>query len=166
MAATPQIADFTNVKDTTEGSFRPRAIPDGDYVAKVTAVEDHTSKAGNKGWVFTLVIESVARASYPYYCTLDEKSLWKVRNLFVGAGMTVPAKRVKIDPNKLVGKRVGVATIQEEFNDKIKSSIDAVFPVSDVQTVTAGGKKAAAASDDADDADDAPADEDLDIEEI
>lgn len=164
MAATVLVADFTNVKDDTEGGFRPRQVPDGDYRAKIVKVDDHTSKAGNKGWVFTIVLEAYARSLYPYYVTMDEKSLWKARNLFIAAGMAVPKKKVRVDPNKLVGKTIGVAMISEEYNDKWKSSVDATFPASDVQGNAKGNSSGDTGS--ADEVDEPTDDDDVDIEEI
>lgn len=170
MVATPQVVDFTNVKDGGDGVFRPRVVPDGDYRATITGVEDHTSKAQNKGWVFTIVLEGRSQGRYPYYVTTDEKSAWKLRNLLIAAGMSVPAKKVKVDVNKLINKSIGVAMITEEFNDREKSVVDAVFPASDIQTASSsggsksGGSKASSSADEDDDT--AGDDEDLDIEEI
>lgn len=158
------VADFTNVKD--DGQFQPRRVPDGDYRAKVTAVDDHTSKAGNKQWVFTIVLEGRSRATYPYYCGFAEKEVWKIRNLLIAAGLTVPKKKVKVNPNTLVGKTIGVAMESEEFNDKWKSVVQATFPASDVQGTPASSSSAGDDSD-VDEVDDsAPEDEDVDLEEI
>lgn len=167
MVATPQVMDFTNVKDDNEGGFRPRHVPDGDYRAKVTKCEDHKSKTGNPMWVFTIELEGHSRASYPYYVAFEEKQAWKIRNLLIAAGMTVPKKRVRIDPTKLIGKTIGVAMEGEEFNDKMKSVIAATFPASDVQTSGSASKNSSSsAADDTDDVDDTTSDEDLEIEDI
>jgi hypothetical protein len=168
MAATPQVMDFTNVKDDVEGGFRPRHVPDGDYRAKVTAVDDHTSKTGSKMWLFTIVLEGHARASYPYYVAFEEKQAWKIRNLLIAAGLAVPKKKVRVDPTKLLNKTIGVAMEGEEYNDKMKSVIAATFPASDVQGTpkSSGSKDSSGDVDDADDVDDTADDADLEIEDI
>jgi hypothetical protein len=162
VVATTQVADFTNVRDDTDG-FRPRRVPDGDYRAKVTKVEDHTSKkTGNKQWVFTIVLEGRSRSSYPYYCGFAEKELWKIRNLLIAGGLTVPKKKVRVNPNTLVNKTIGVAMEAEEFEGKWKSTIMATFPASDVESTPSSSSS----DDDAEDVDDATDDEDVEIEEI
>lgn len=163
--ATPQVIDFTNVKDDTEGGFRPRHVPDGDYRAKVVKVEDHKSKTGNPMWLFTIELDGFSRSSYPYYVAFEEKQAWKIRNLFIAAGLQVPKKKLRVDPTKLVGKAIGVAMEGEEYNDKMKSVIAATFPASDVQGSPAKGGSSDTDVDDADDAE-GSADEDLEIEDI
>jgi hypothetical protein len=177
MAATAKAMDFTNVTDG--GQFQPRRVPAGDYRAKITAVEDHTSKDSNvpNNWVFTIVLTSRARNTYPYYCGFDVKQAWKVRGLCMAAGLNVPKKRVKVDPNKLVGKEIGVAMEDDEYDGKTKSVIAGVFPVSELSEdypgAGSGGKsssRSSASNDDVDDdADDDVSDGDadeLDLEEI
>lgn len=180
MAATARAMDFTNVSDG--GAFQPRRVPAGDYKAKITKVEDHTSKGSNvpDNWVFTIVLTSRARNTYPYYCGFDDKQAWKVRGLCLASGLQVPKKRVKVDPNKLVGKTIGVSMEDDEYDGKIKSVIVGVFPASELSedfpgqksTSSSGSKssssKDSAADDDADEVDDVnEGDEDeLDLEEI
>lgn len=130
MAATKRAVDMTNVKDP--GNFNPKHKPEGDYKAKIVKVEDHKSKAGNDQWVFTIQISTDQRATYPYYCAHDEKNAWKVRNLLVACGIAVPKKRVNVDPNKLVGKEIGITLEDDEYEGKMKSTIQATFPASDL----------------------------------
>lgn len=130
MGATARTLDFTGVKEG--GDFRPRRRPEGDYYAHIVEVKDHESKQGNDTWLFTIKIDGDSRASYPYYVGTDENQLWKVRAIFVGAGVQVPSKRVKADPNKLVGKAIGVALEDDEYEGRVKSTIGAVFPIDDL----------------------------------
>jgi hypothetical protein len=177
MTATARAMNFTNVSDG--GQFQPRRVPAGDYKAKITAVEDHTSKGSNvaDNWVFTIVLTSRARNTYPYYCGFDDKQAWKVRGLCMATGIAVPKKRVKVDPNKLVNKFIGVAMEDDEYEGKMKSVIVGVFPVSELAEDYPGAGKGSSSkasatasddddsTDDADDVSDADA-EDLDLEEI
>ena len=130
MPATKQTLDFTNVKD--QGNFNPKHKPAGDYKAKIAKVEDYQSNAGNKQWLFTIELASDKRATYPYYCGFDEKQLFKVRNLFLAVGKTVPKKRVGVDPNPLVGKEIAITLDDDEYEGKLKSVITATFPVSEL----------------------------------
>lgn len=133
MGATAKVVDMSQVKE--RGEFRPKLLPDGDYPGKVTKVADHKSKAGNPQWLYSITItDGPGKGSvYPYYCGQDADQLWKVRNLFVAAGMNVPKKKVKLDPNKVVGKRVGVTLEEDEpYNGKTKSQIAGFLPIGEV----------------------------------
>lgn len=176
MTATARIMDFTNVTDG--GNFQPRQVPAGDYRAKIVKVEDHTSKNAKAAdnWVFTIVLTSRARNTYPYYCGFDEKQAWKVRGLFMAAGIAVPKKRVKVDPSKLINKEIGVAMEDDEYDGKMKSVIVATFPISELSEDYPGASTGSRSKDSAstdDDPDDATDDDvtdtdadDLDLDEI
>lgn len=135
--AKKRVIDFTNVKD--RGQFNPKHKAPGDYAAKVVKVEETKSSAGNDMWVFTVTIDGDAQGSYPYRTLFEENQLWKIRNLFVAAGMNVPKKRINVDPAKIVGKAIAVTLEDDEYEGKLKSVIDAVFPVSDLDPDDAAG---------------------------
>jgi hypothetical protein len=161
MGATAKVLNFDGVKEG--GDFRPRRKVEGDYYATITAVKDHKSgKTGDDMWCFTVKVHGDTRAAYPYYCGYDADSLWKVRGLFIAAGIAVPSKRVKADPNKLVGKVIGIALVDDEYEGRPKSAIDAVFPADDMDDpinersgkATSAKAKSRAADDDDDDIED------------
>lgn len=123
--------DFTNVKDG--GSFNKKHYPPGDYPGRITKVVDTTKKDDKKVkmWLFTIEVKS---GTYPYYCTYTaENQLWKIRNLFIAAGINVPKKRMAVDPNKLIGKTIGVTLEDDEYDGKINSSIASTFPPSELE---------------------------------
>lgn len=122
--------DFTNVKD--QGQFNPVHVTEGEYLLKITNVEDAVSKAGNDQWVFTCEMLDRKTAVYPYRCTLNTDALWKIRNLFTACGIQVPKKKLNVDPNKLVGKTFGAVMEDDEYEGKMKSVIQGVFPASDM----------------------------------
>ncbi len=164
MGATTKVIDMTDVRD--KGNFNPRRVKPGDYRAKVVAVEDHKPKdsAAANQWVFTVSLVDNARATYPYYVGWDKDQAWKSHGLAVAAGLIPADKRAKMkfDPNKLVGKEIGVALDDDEYNGKVKSKIVQVFSPSEL------GK--ANGPDDVDeddvDEDDTDIDEDVDLEDI
>lgn len=150
--ASAKAVDFSGVKD--RGNFNPKQVEAGDYRAKVVKVEDGESKKDEQfQYVFTIKLEKFSQHSYPYYCKLQENQLWKLRNLLVAAGLNVPKTKMKLDPNKVVGKTIGVTMEDDEYEGKMKSTIGAVFPASELAD-DAGG----AAADDAD-FEEAPADD-------
>lgn len=129
--ASSKVIDFTNVK---ERSFNIRHLPEGEYKMKIVKVEDHESKQGNDQWLFTFRIESGPGkgASYPYYCGQDADQAWKIRNIYTAVGVTIPKKKFKVDPNKLVGRFVGVELVDDEYEGKTKSVVANIIPVSDI----------------------------------
>jgi len=147
--------DFTNVKDGG-GAFRKTRQPAGDYRATITkaATVPIKDKAGQTQWLFTIKAGS---GVYPYYCQFSAEALWKIRNLFVAAGFNVPKKKVAVDPNKIVGKVIGVTLADDEYDGKAQSTIDAVFPASELD----GAEEA----DDEDEDEDSSSDDEEDSEE-
>jgi hypothetical protein len=148
------VLDFTNVKERGAGQFSRTHKQPGDYVAKVVKVQSvKAKKTGEKQWLYTI---KIGGATYPLYIQFAENTLWKLRNLFAAAGIAVPSKRVKVDPNKVVGKTIGVALDDHEYNDKLFSEITNMFPPSEV---------AGASEEDADDEDEDEEEEDEESEE-
>lgn len=129
---TAKVVDFSNVKDST-GSFNKRRVPSGDYLAKIVKVEDAESK-GDKTfqYLFTIKLQKYSTYAYPYYCKLQENQLWKLRNLFIAAGINVPKKRIKVDPTKVLNKVIGVTMEDDEYEGKLQSVVAAVFPASEL----------------------------------
>lgn len=145
-----KVVDFSNVKDG--GQFNRSRIPAGDYLAKITNVEDSPSKKdGTFQFLFTIQLVKRPSSKFPYYCKLQENQLWKLRNLLIAAGLTVPKSKTKVDPNRVIGKLIGVTVEDEEFESdsgtREQSGIQGVFPAADLE----GG--------------DAPGDEDEDEDE-
>lgn len=150
MAAKEAVVDFTNVKEGG-GTFNKKHITPGDYKAKVTKVEDAPSRADDVNqWLFTI---QIGTGTYPYYCKHQENQYWKIRNLLIAAGIAVPKKKVKVNPNVLVGKTIAVTVDDEEYKGNMQSVIRATFPVSELGAQADDEDNA---SDDDDDDDDTP----------
>lgn len=132
--AAAAVVDFSNVKDRSESGISKKRVPEGDYLARVIRVEDRPVKDTKEAqWMFVIALETVRGTGYPYYCKLVENQLWKVRNLFVAAGIAVPKRKVKVDPNKVVGKLIAVNMVDDEYNGKLQSNIGEIFPASELQ---------------------------------
>jgi len=148
---TKAIMDFTNVKDGG-GQFNKLHQRAGGYPAVVTKVQDAPSKKDDvMQWLFTI---KVGQGTYPYYCKDVENQLWKIRNIFTAGGITIPKKRVKVDPNLVVGKKVGVVLEDDEYDGRVQSNIQAIIPLSELDEV--GPTEDDDDDDDNDDTDDEP----------
>ncbi|PYS90455.1 MAG: hypothetical protein DMF62_04650 [Acidobacteria bacterium] len=152
-SVTKAVMDFTNVKEGG-GQFNKLHQRAGGYPAVVVKVQDAPSKKDDvMQWLFTI---KVGAGQYPYYCKHVENQLWKVRNIFVAAGITIPKKRVKVDPNLVVGKKIGVILEDDEYDGKVQSNIQAIVPLAELDDIGTDG--------DDDDVDD-EADTEDDVEE-
>lgn len=152
-----KVVDFSNVKDG--GQFNRSRIPAGDYLAKIIKVEDAVSKKDKEfQFVFTIQIVKRPSSKLPYYCKLQENQLWKLRNLLIAAGKSVPKSKQKVDPNTIVGKFIGVTVEDGEFDsDKgviEQSDISGVFPASDLGDISQDDEVEEAEEEVADDIDD------------
>lgn len=156
--ATRRALDFTNVKD--RGPYNPKHKSEGDYRARITAVEERTSGQGNLMWVYAVKLVSDESAVYPLRCVLNEANLWKLRNLLQACGFTIPKKKVNVDPNKPVGKEIGITLEDDEYEGKMKSVIQATFKASELTEDEPEGD-----DEESDDAEE-ETDDDEDLEEI
>lgn len=126
--ASTKALDFSNVKERSNVS--PTHRPEGDYLGTVVSVEDiKMGPEKRDAWLF---IFKVGAGTYAYRCGFNENELWKIRNLFVAAGVAVPKKRQAIDPNKPVGKKIGLTLQDHEYEGKMSSEVSSVFPPSDL----------------------------------
>lgn len=161
--AKKHVLDFTNVKDSS--GINPKHVEAGDYGARIIAVTE-TLKDDVPMWRFDFQLHDMKSAVYPYYCKLQENQLWKLRNMLIAAGIQVPKKKVGVDPNKLVNKDVAITLDDEEYEDKMKSAIEAVFPISELDSPEPAG--ATSSDDEADEEPDVAEgdDEELDIDDL
>lgn len=128
--------DFTGVQDSS--GINPKNVPEGDYKATIKKVDLVAKKSdpNAKQLLFVIGIEGNATASYPYYCGFEPNVLWKLRNLMIATGVKAPKKAFSFDAEKLVGKDLGVTLIDDEYDGKMKSVIDACFPVTEIEEDT------------------------------
>jgi hypothetical protein len=172
------VLDFTNVRE--QSGFNPVHQEEGDYRGIIKDVTLDKAKS-SENMVVTYAIGDTERPSavYRYNCVLTEKSLWKLRNLFVAAGKQIPKKKLKLGAdqfNSLIGKEIGMSLVDDEYEGKTRSQIAGVFPASELidEEATPAPKKAAKKkAQDEDEAAPTPAEDDteeeldeLDIDEL
>jgi len=129
-SASARNVDFSKVKDG--GNFNRKRIPAGDYLATVTKIEDAEAKDGVFQYLVSVKINKHPSSVLPYYCKLQENQLWKLRNLLIAAGLTVPKRKIKVDPNRLVNKQIGVTIEDDDYDGKEQSTIAGVFPAAEL----------------------------------
>lgn len=117
--------DFSDVKESS--GINPKHQPEGDYLLKITKAEVGKNKNDDLQVLVLFQDPSLRSATYPYYCPLTPKMMWKIRNVFIAAGLQVPKAKGKLDVARLVNKEVGCTLADDEYEGKMKSVIDAVF---------------------------------------
>lgn len=137
--------DFTNVKEGSD--VRPKRKPAGEYLATVVSVTEKESKQGNDMWVFVVKLAVDSTATYAIHCTLNEEALWKLRAFIMACGAAVPKKKIAIDPNKFVGRQLGVILDDHEYDGKESSTVSGFIPKGEL----AGDAPAGANDDDDED---------------
>lgn len=134
MALPKIVVDFTNTKDRS--GVNPIHQDPGDYRGILKSVEHTISQTENKTPQLVYIIGDADRpsATYRYNCPLTENSLWKIRNLLIAAGIEVPKKRliISVIAEKILGREIGMALDDNEFQGRVSSQIVHVFPVKDL----------------------------------
>lgn len=138
-------ADFSEAAE--QGEFSPRHVEEGEYLGVIRGAELGESKNGNAQIVFKIESPQIRGASYPLFCQLDGKASWKLRSLIEACGIKVAGKKaIAFDTDRLIGKKLGIELLDDEYQGRVKSKIQSVFPVSEL-----GAKTEEDAADDEDD---------------
>lgn len=136
--AKPEVRSITiNFEGVESGGFASIHVPEGDYALEVKKVNKRVGKeSGSDYLLFMLKItagnQKGVGKTLPHTCSLTKNSLWNLRNLLEAAGKTIPAKAIKIDLDKLAGLKMGASLVDDEYEGKIKSTVGAFFPLSEL----------------------------------
>lgn len=154
--------DFSKVED--RASWNSKQMPEGMYAVKVESVDDTPASDGTDMWTFALVPQDkrYAMRRFPFYCKLQPNQLWKVRDLFVAAGIDVPKKAQFLDPNKVVGKVIAAEITDGTGQYSERSEINGVYALSVIGEDSAEDE---GPEDDEDEEYDEEVDEDEDIDD-
>ena len=146
--------DFSKVEERS--GYNSRQMPEGLYEAKVTGLVHKDAQDGTAMLVYSIAptADKYKTRNFPYYCKLQQNQLWKLRDLFVAAGETIPKKATQIDPEKIVGSIVAIEVGDDTGQYDDRSVIVSVYPTSILEE-----------SDDADDDDEDYEDEEAEDED-
>lgn len=119
--------DFSKVEERS--GWNTRAIPEGLHKMKIEAVQETEAGDGTPMLVYSLVPTDSRYKSrrFPFYCKLQQNQLWKLRDLLVAAGVSVPKKAVSIDPAAPVGKLIAAEVEDETGQYAGRSSVNATY---------------------------------------
>jgi len=119
--------DFSKVEERS--GWNTRGIPEGLHKMKVDGVEETEAQDGTAMLVFSMVPTDSRYKSrrFPYYCKLQQNQLWKLRDLLVAAGVSVPKKATLIDPNAPVGKFIAAEVEDETGQYAGRSTVNGTY---------------------------------------
>lgn len=115
--------DFTKTEDSS--SWNTKQIPEGLHAAKVASVQETEAKDGTDMLLFGFKLKEpkYRTRNFPFYCKLQQNQLWKLRDLLVAAGETVPKRALNIDPNKIVGRDIVIEVEDDTYNGNVRSTV-------------------------------------------
>lgn len=98
--------DFSKVEERS--GWNTKEIPEGIHLFKIELVDLKDANDGTTMWTYGLrpVDPKYKTRLFPYYCKHQQNQLFKLRDIFVAAGLTVPKKKTSLDPDAPVGKLV------------------------------------------------------------
>lgn len=117
------IIDLSNFRDRS-GS----RVPEGDYLVAVDDLEIGETRKGDPMWTVYLKIIGGEHDGLNLIdrLTLSEKAMFRVVGFLQGLGVKTPRKRLKLDTNRFLGKKVMVQVADgEPYNGTIRSEIKA-----------------------------------------
>jgi len=119
--------DFSKVEERS--GWNTGHIPEGVHEMKVVDVEMTAAPDGTDMLVYAMVPTAgkYRTRRFPFYCKLQQNQLWKLRDLIVAAGGTVPKKLSMIDPNVPVGKLIAAEVADNEFNGRVGSQVQGAY---------------------------------------
>jgi len=121
--------DFSKVEERS--GWNTKEIPEGLHEMKVVAAEVGEAKDGTDMITYALVPTSPKYKTrrFPYYCKLQQNQLWKLRDLIVATGGTVPKKVTNIDPDLPVGKLIAAEVSDETGQYAGRSTVDGTYGI-------------------------------------
>jgi hypothetical protein len=119
--------DFSKTEERS--GWNTRHISEGLYKMKIDAVQETEAQDGTAMLVYALVPTDSRFKSrrFPYYCKLQQNQLWKLRDLLVAAGQSVPKKAQSIDPSAVVGKYVAAEVEDDSYQGNVRSSVNGTY---------------------------------------
>ena len=125
--------DFSKVEERS--GYNSRQMPEGLYEAKISGIVHKDAPDGTAMLVYALspTQQKYATRNFPYYCKLQQNQLWKLRDLFVAAGETIPKKATQIDPDKVIGAKVAIEVGDDTGQYSDRSVIVSVYPLSTLE---------------------------------
>ncbi|QOR56032.1 hypothetical protein SEA_WINZIGESPINNE_35 [Microbacterium phage Winzigespinne] len=122
--------DFSKVEERS--GWNTKHMPEGLHEFKIVAVDDKEANDGTDMLTYALVPVDARYKTrrFPYYCKLQPNQLFKIRDLFVAAGIAVPKKALNIDPDRPIGQHVAAEVVDATGQYEGRSEINGIYELS------------------------------------
>ncbi|UVK59191.1 hypothetical protein SEA_CAPTAINREX_33 [Microbacterium phage CaptainRex] len=119
--------DFSKVEERS--GWNSKEMPEGLHEFKIELVDLKDANDGTTMWTYGLrpTNPKYKTRLFPYYCKHQQNQLFKLRDIFVAAGLTVPKKRTALDPDAPVGKIIAAEVSDATGQYAGRSEIDGVY---------------------------------------
>jgi hypothetical protein len=119
--------DFSKTEERS--GWNTKHIDEGLHKMKIEGVQETEAQDGTAMLIFAMVPEDpkLKTRRFPFYCKLQPNQLWKLRDLLVSAGQTVPKKIVSIDPGVVVGKFIAAEVEDDNYQGNLRSTINGTY---------------------------------------
>lgn len=119
--------DFSKVEERS--GWNSKEMPEGLHEFKIELVDLKDAGDGTAMWTYGLrpTNPKYKTRLFPYYCKHQQNQLFKLRDIFIAAGLTVPKKKTGLDPDAPVGKIIAAELTDATGNYAGRSEIDGVY---------------------------------------
>ena len=114
-------------------------VPEGSYAAKCINVEQSVSKGGNPMfvWDFELTDGPGSGRVLKVFTAITPAAMWKVAETVIALGVGQSGSVVKFKRSDVIDKPCGVTVADTEYNGTVRSQIQRVMSVTELQQVRA-----------------------------
>lgn len=119
--------DFSKVEERS--GWNSKEMPEGLHEFKIELVDLKDAGDGTTMWTYGLrpTNPKYKTRLFPYYCKHQQNQLFKLRDIFVAAGLSVPKKKQALDPEAPVGKIIAAELTDATGNYAGRSEVDGVY---------------------------------------
>lgn len=122
--------DFSGVDDSAVEGVIP-----GRYSARVEGItKEEGTKAPYLKWNLKITNGSCKGLHINHITSLSPSALFNLRDTLLALGIDVPKSAVTIDPEKFVGKSLGIEVAMRPYDGKDYPNVKKVFPLTKVET--------------------------------
>jgi hypothetical protein len=167
----PVVVNFEDTESRggkKSGGSRKKRYPEGDYAVKVKEAKIGRSPGDDGKPRIEVTYEIVSPKKFAGKTIIDDlyltkPSLWRLRQTLEAMKIKVPSTKLKVDPDKLVGKTCAITLEDDEYNEVISSKVTDTFLLAELQKT--GGKAKSVDEDEDEDEDEEDEDEDEEDDE-
>jgi len=123
--------DFSNVEESSNAEVQP-----GKYKARIEEVtKEEGQKAPYLKWKLKITNGQAKGLHINHITSLSPSALFNLRDTLIALGISVPKSAVVIDPNKFVGKILGIDVVMRPYEGKDYPNVKKVYAIDSMPEV-------------------------------